>query len=133
MKNSFTHTQLLVGDGEHSFIHSFIHPSIIPFIHSFIHSFIHLFFFADPKSGKKNVKLFKDRFVSLIKKEIKSELHDYAMNHWVSNVDQWTLSRLAHLLDSQGIPASEVATIDQNSSLLLWSWHYLLASYPAVC
>ena len=36
------------------------------------------------------------------------------------------------MLDSEGIPAQDAKTIDTNSSLLLWSWQYLLASYPKV-
>ena len=77
------------------------------------------------------MKLFKQKFVSLIKSDIQTGLTNYDI-HGSTNADQWNMSRLAHLLDSQGIPAAEAETIDKNSSLLLWSWHYVMASYPKV-
>ena len=92
---------------------------------------VDVFSFTDPKSGKKNIKLLRQRFSSVIKKESQTDSGNY-QPVGQSNVDTWNLSRLAHLLDSKGIPAKDAETIDTNSSLLLWSWHYLLASYPKV-
>ena len=57
---------------------------------------------------------------------------DVGERQTLANCDTWNLTRLVHLLDAEGIPSTDVTTVDKKASFMFWTWHFLLASFPEV-